>query len=97
MNLYYKLKTDLWTRRYNLESAFEICTGKRYYGNEREFLRWLHPLLGKSIIAVKRSDDPTLVDELLANDQKVLAVAAYRDCHGCTLTEAKEAIENRKE
>jgi hypothetical protein len=97
MNLYYKLKTGLWTRRYNLESAFEICTGKRYYGNEREFLRWLHSLLGKSIIAAKRSDDPTLVDELLANGQNVLACAAYRDCRGCTLTEAKKAIENRKE
>lgn len=96
MNLYYKLKTGLWTRRYNLESAFEICTGKRYYGNEREFLRWLHPLFGKSIIAVKRSDDPTLVDELLANDQKVLACAAYRDCHGCTLAEAKEAIDRKE-
>lgn len=96
MILYYKLRDGFWVRRYSIESAFEIAKGKTHYSHEREFLRWLHSLLGKSIIAVKRSDDPTLVDELLANDQKVLACAAYRDCHGCTLTEAKEAIDRKE-
>ena len=93
MNLYYKLAKGNWVDRYDIETAFYISTGAKYTTDSKEFASWLFPLLGESILAVKKVDDPELIEELLKSRQKIRAIKVYKDIHNCTLAEAKEAIE----
>lgn len=93
MELFYKIKNGNWVRRSAIHEAFEIETGKTYYSDEKSFLCWLYPKLGKTIIAVKRSNDPTLIKELLSNGQKLSAIIVYKANHNCGLAEAKAAID----
>ena len=93
MNLYYKLANGIWVDRYEIEMAFYISTGAKYTTGGKEFVCWLFPLLGKSILAVKKADDPELIAELLKSRQKIRAMNVYKDIHNCTLKEAREAIE----
>ena len=92
-NLYYKLANGNWVDRYDIETAFYISTGAKYTANSKEFVRWLFPLLGESILAVKKGDDPELITELLKSRQKIRSIKVYKDLHDCTLAEAREAIE----
>ena len=93
MNLYYKLANGNWVDRYEIEIAFYISTGAKYATDGKKFVRWLFPLLGKSILAVKKADDPELIAELLKSRQKIRAMKVYKDIHNCTLKEARDAIE----
>ena len=93
MNLYYKLANGNWVDRYDIERAFYISTGAKYTTDSKEFVRWLFSLLGESVLAVKRADDPKLVAELLKSGQKVMAMKVYKDIHNCTLKEARDTIE----
>lgn len=93
MNLYYKLANGNWVSRYDIEMAFYISTGAKYTTDGKEFVRWLFPLLGESILAVEKADNPELITELLKSRQKIMAMRVYRDLHDCTLTEAREAID----
>lgn len=91
-NLYYKLANGNWVDRYDIETAFYISTGAKCTTDSKEFVRWLFPLLGESILAVKRGDDPELITELLKSRQKIRAIKVYRGLHDCTLAEAREAV-----
>lgn len=91
--MYYKLANGFWVDRDDIKQAFYISTGRKYSTDSKEFVRWLFPLLGKSIVSVKRSDDPELITELLNCGQKVFAMKVYKDIHDCTLKEARDAIE----
>lgn len=93
MNLYYKLANGNWVDRYDIERAFYISTGAKYTTDSKEFVRWLFPLLGESVLAVKRADDPKLFAELLKSGQKVMAMKVYKDIHNCTLKESRDTIE----
>ena len=93
MNLYYKLANGNWVDRYDIERAFYISTGAKYTTGSKEFVRWLFSLLGESVLAVKRADDPKLFAELLKSGQKVMAMKVYKDIHNCTLKEARDTIE----
>ena len=93
MNLYYKLANGNWVDRYDIERAFYISTGAKYTTDSKEFVRWLFSLLGESVLAVKRADDPKFVAELLKSGQKVMAMKVYKDIHNCTLKEARDTIE----
>jgi ribosomal protein L7/L12 len=42
---------------------------------------------------VKASTDPELFNELLNRENKIMAMRVYRDKHGCTLAEARDAVE----
>lgn len=92
-NLYYKLANGNWVDRYDIETAFYISTEANCTTDSKEFVRWLFPLLGESILAVKKGDDPELIEELLKSRQKNKAIKAYKDLHNCTFAEAREAIE----
>ena len=92
-NLYYKLANGNWLDRYDIETACYISTGAKYTTDSKKFVCWLFPLLGESIRAVKKGDDPELITELLKSGQKVRAIKVYKDLHDCTLAEAREAIE----
>ena len=91
-NLYYKLANGNWVDRYDIETAFYISTGAKYIADSKKFICWLFPLLGESILAVKKGDDPELITELLKSGQKIRAIKVYRDLHDCTLAEAREAV-----
>lgn len=93
MNLYYKLANGNWVDRYEIEMAFYISTGAKYAIDGKKFVCWLFPLLGKSILAVKKADNPELIAELLKSRQKIKAMKVYKDIHNCTLAEARETIE----
>ena len=93
MKLYYKKADGSWITQYEIETAFYLNTGIHRFSNEKKFLRWLYPLLGKIIICVKRSDDPELVAELLKSKQKYSAITVYKAINRCTLKEARDAIE----
>ena len=92
-NLYYKLANGNWVDRYDIETAFYISTGAKYSVDSKKFICWLFPLLGESILAVKKGDDPELIAELLKSRQKIKAMKVYKDLHDRTLAEAREAIE----
>ena len=93
MKLYYKKPDGSWINKYEIETAFYLGTGVHRFSNEKKFLRWLYPLLGKIIICAKRSDDPELVTELLKSKQKYSAITVYKNANRCTLKEARDAIE----
>ena len=93
MKLYYKKADGNWITQYEIETAFYLSTGAHRFSNEKKFLRWLYPLLGKMIICAKRSDDPELVTELLKSKQKYSAITAYKTINHCTLKEARDAID----
>ena len=93
MKLYYKKADGSWITQYEIETAFYLSTGIYRFSNEKKFLRWLYPLLGKIIICAKRSDDPELVTELLKSKQKYSAITVYKTINHCTLKEARDAID----
>ena len=93
MKLYYKKADGSWITQYEIETAFYLSTGIHRFSNEKKFLRWLYPLLGKIIICAKRSDDPELVTELLKSKQKYSAITVYKTIKHCTRKEARDAID----
>lgn len=93
MKLYYKKSDGNWITQYEIETAFYLSTGVRRFSNEKKFLCWLYPLLGKTIICAKRSDDPELITDLLKSKQKYSAITVYKNANHCTLKEARDAIE----
>ena len=93
MELYYKKADGNWIIQHDIETAFYLSTGVHRFSNEKKFLRWLYPLLGKTIICAKRADDPELVIELLKSKQKYSAIKVYKTINHCTLKEAQDAID----
>ena len=93
MKLYYKNADGNWITQYEIEMAFYLNTGISRFSNEKKFLCWLYPLLGKTIICAKREDDPELVTKLLKSKQKYSAIKVYKAINHCTLKEARDAIE----
>ena len=93
MELYYKKADGNWITQYEIEMAFYLSTGIHRFSNEKKFLRWLYPLLGKTITCAKRADDPELVIELLKSKQKYSAIKVYKTINHCTLKEARDAID----
>ena len=93
MKLYYKKSDGSWITQYEIETAFYLSSGISRFSNEKKFLCWLYPLLGKTIICAKREDDPDLVTELLKSKQKYSAIKVYKAINHCTLKEARDAID----
>ena len=93
MKLYYKKSDGNWITQYEIETAFYLSSGISRFSNEKKFLCWLYPLLGKAIICAKREDDPELVTELLKSEQKYSAIKVYKTINQCTLKEAKDAVD----
>ena len=79
---------DLYSRD-QMQSAFEIATGKAA-DNESAFLKWLWNLFGKSIVKV--IVNPT-EEDFINHGRRVWAIKSYRDKHNCGLAEAKAAID----
>ena len=81
-----------------LATAYFLCTGGKIFDEEKpgdglkQFEIWVNDLIGWTIKKVVNMDDVPY-EEFLKNDQKLLAVTAYRDRNKCTLREAKDFID----
>lgn len=93
-NLYYKKRSGIWIERFMIEEAFYLDFG--YYpvfGTEIEFLIWLYDKLGKSIVEIRKGNDPYLVDALIKANQRVLAIKVLHQQFGFDLTKAREIVD----
>ena len=90
--LYYTLRNGSVVPEYSVHQAFEIYTGKSYYEDSKGYSKWIHSLLGKSIVKVMKERELD-VEQLVRSKNIIAAVRAYRTKHDCTLIEAKEAID----
>lgn len=93
--LYYKGKDGLWYTEHNLHQAYLITTGRQWYKNELGYYAWLKRIWGIFIIEEKAGDEMS-IEELIETDQATMAVKIYWKRHNCTLSEAREAINNMK-
>jgi ribosomal protein L7/L12 len=93
MSLYYKLANGNWVHEHALDEAFLISEGKTHFGNEIAFLDWLGSLLNITLLEVKADTDPTLLEEAIASENKILAIKLYIEQNNCRLAEAKNAVE----
>ena len=90
--LHYILRNGNIVDEYELHKAYEIATGKAFYYDSSDYSRWLYSLLGKSITRVVREEELT-IEDVLMSASIVKAVRVYRDRNGCSLREAKDAVE----
>lgn len=94
-NLYYQMKDGRYIQKRELEEAFYIQHGYYRHKNETEFLKWLHSLLGKTIMKVVREYDMQV--EELAKSRPVLSVMLYRSRYNCSLVEARDYVNSHVE
>ena len=92
MNILYKAKNGKLYLRFQLEEAFLITTGQIASENEREFMLWMNSIWGKWIVETIRPESLS-VEKLLCTGNKILAIKVYKEKNGCTLLEAKQAID----
>ena len=90
--LYYQLRNGNIVSKYDIERAFEICTGETFHYDSVAYSRWLFSLLGNSIVKAMKETEVDMVQFLKGNNI-IAAIRLYRDTHECTLREAKEAVD----
>ena len=93
--LYYKGKDGLWYTEHNLHQAYLITTGKEWWKNQLGYYAWLKRIWGIFIIEEKANDEMS-IEELVAKDQRIMAIKVYMVNHNCTLAEAREVINKMK-
>lgn len=93
--LYYQLRNGNIVSEYEVHKAYEIATGNTFHYDSSDFSRWLHSLLGKSIVKAMRETEVD-IEHFLRGNNTIAAVRLYRDTHGCTLREAKDAVDEIK-
>ena len=93
---YYILSTGRIVRDSDMSTAFEITTGLRVNDNMGMFKRWKNRISTISVESVPKVDD-NLVRACVKARQFATAAIAYREIHRCTLSEAKEKIDNMME
>ena len=94
--LYYQLRNGNIVSEYDVNKAFEICTGETYHYTSNAYSKWLYSMLGNSIVKAMRETEVDIAQFLKGNNI-IAAVRLYRDTHGCSLREAKEAIDKMRE
>lgn len=90
--LYYQLRNGKIVDEYDIHRAFEVCTGETYDYFNNAYSKWLYSLLGKSIVKAMKETEVDMMQFIKGNNI-IAAVRLYREAHGCTLREAKEAID----
>ena len=88
--MYYILVTGRIVTEHDLRKSYEICTGKLPDFNPEHFKEWAQSTMG--IVRSVPKDEVT-VKQLVRGNCKVEAIRKYKAMHGCTLREAKEAID----
>lgn len=90
--LYYKLRNGNIVPDYDVHKAFEICTGETYHYDSNAYSKWLYSLMGKSIIKAMNETEMD-IEHFIHGNCIIQAIRVYRDRNGCTLREAKDAID----
>ena len=94
--LYYQLRNGNIVDEFALHKAFEIATGEVFHYSSTAYSKWLYSLLGNSIVKVMRETEIDMM-QFIKGNYIIGAVRLYREMHGCTLREAKEAIDKMRE
>ena len=93
--IFYVLMDDNIVTRHEVDMAFYVTHGyHNTHKHEREFLKWLYSLLGKTIMQAIPEYDMQV--EKLAESRPILAMKLFSDRYGCTLGDAREYVENLK-
>lgn len=92
INKYYLLATGRIVREYDMRTAFSICTGFFSENNVDMYNRWKNNLYGLSISNVFVPTDE-LVKMCVKSNQMVMANAVYRDIYNCSLSEARDKVQ----
>lgn len=87
--MYYLLVSGRIVTERDLRTAYEICKGCAPGVHPGHYEEWMHSIHG-IIRSIPR--DEITIEQLLRGDCKVEAIKLYRDVHGCTLREARDAI-----
>ena len=95
----YRMRDGSTIMKKDIEDAFHIVTGMRHrydwesgtYTNDREYIKFLNGLFGKTIIEYFVPD----IDDLIVKGERVRAIMVYRAEKKCSLVEAKEYIDLR--
>lgn len=88
--VYYKNRNGKLLDSRDVERAFWVVTGNYRFQDEVGYLKFLYDLLGKTIVSVA---NPT-VESYIATGQSFHAIRLYRDQHGCSVSEAKRAVDD---
>lgn len=88
--VYYKNRDGKLLNSHDVERAFWVVTGNYRWQDEVGYLKFLYDLLGKTIVAVANPS----VEGFIAKGESFAAIRLYRDQHGCSLTEAKQAVDD---
>ena len=94
--LYYQLRNGKIVDEYDVHRAFEVCTGETYDYFSNAYSQWLYSMLGNSIVKAMRETEVDMMQFIKGNNI-IPAVKLYRETHGCTLREAKDAIDKMRE
>lgn len=93
--IFYMIAGNNIVTRHEIEMAFYVTHGYHHTtNNEKEFLEWLHSLLGKAIKEV--IPESRIEVERLAQSRPILAMQLYRKRKGCRLRDAREYVESLK-
>ena len=93
--IFYVIADNSIVTRNEIEMAFYVTHGYHHTtNNEKEFLEWLHSLLGKTIKEV--IPESRIEVEKLAQSRPILAMQLYRERKGCRLRDAREYVESLK-
>lgn len=93
--LYYQLRNGKIVDEYDVYKAYEIATGNTFEYDSADFAKWLHSMLGNSIVEVIKETEIDIV-RLIKGGNILAAVRTYRNMHDCTLREAKEKVEEMR-
>ena len=74
----------------DMQNAFYLATGKKSNDHYSDYIKFLSRSFGKSIVSYITPD----VETLLLMGEKIKAVQLYRKNNGCSLYEAKHAVDD---
>jgi hypothetical protein len=88
--MYYVLITGRIVTERDMRTAYEICNGSRPGIHPGHYEKWMH-----SIYGVVRSipKDEITIEQLVRGNCKIDAIKKYKVMHGCSLSEARDAID----
>ena len=90
--LYYQLRNGKIVDQYDVYKAYEIATGNAFDYFSADFSKWLYSMLGESIVKAMKETEVDLMQFIKGNNI-IAAVRLYREIHGCSLREAKDAVD----
>lgn len=90
--LYYTLRNGKIVSEYDVQKAFEICTGETFHYDSKAYSNWLYSMLGKSITRAMNEKEIDII-QFIKGENILGAIRLYREIHNCTLREAKDAID----